>query len=201
MIFRGDFIRIAGGALLCALLAAGAPAMAQQAGQQPKPQAQQQPKIDPADAAAMKKLAKANLAEIKGGRLADTRALSEPVKEFGQRMVEDHGRLEKELEQLAQQKGVKLPEEPAQKKEKKAKKAAAMPREKFDEKYMQQMVKAHEKAVKETEEMARTAKDPDWKALAQKGNDVIRQHLRLAQQIAEKQGAAAGGSKRPSGRQ
>src|SRR5690242_153047 len=68
-----------------------------------------QGKVSDTDAKAMKNLAEANLAEIEAGKLAADKAQSPQVKQFGQRMVEDHTKMLDDLKQLAQEKAVELP--------------------------------------------------------------------------------------------
>jgi putative membrane protein len=52
------------------------------------------------------------LAEVEAARLADARAASAGVKGFAQRMVQDHGRANGKLADLARAAGVTLPTEP-----------------------------------------------------------------------------------------
>src|SRR5207237_4815505 len=67
-------------------------------------------KIDNADAAAMKQLAQANLNEIEAGKAAASKAQSPDVKQFAQKMVDDHTQMLNDLKALARQKSVSLPE-------------------------------------------------------------------------------------------
>jgi putative membrane protein len=66
-------------------------------------------KVPAGDAKFIKQVASGGKAEVELGRLASERGGSDAVKQFGQRMVNDHGKANEELAQLAQQKGVTLP--------------------------------------------------------------------------------------------
>src|SRR5688572_23356095 len=66
-------------------------------------------KISGADQKFMMKAARGGKAEVELGRLASERGTSDAVKQFGQRMVTDHGKANEELARLAPQKGVALP--------------------------------------------------------------------------------------------
>ena len=59
----------------------------------------------------MQTVAKGGMAEVALGELAVTRAKNEDVKKFGRRMVEDHGKANQELAQLAKNKGVEVPKD------------------------------------------------------------------------------------------
>src|SRR6266850_199740 len=54
-------------------------------------------KMDNNDAAALKQLAQANLNEVEAGKLGAGKAQSPAVKQFGQKMVDDHGKMYEEL--------------------------------------------------------------------------------------------------------
>jgi putative membrane protein len=159
-------------------------------------------KIDNADAAAMKQLAQANLAEIEAGKLAAAKAQSPDVKSFGQKMVDDHGRMLEDLKTLAKSKGVALPDALSLRDLAERKKLERHSGPDFDKTYMSEMVKDHEKDLKEVQDLAAKAKDPDFKAAMQKASAKIQEHLQLAQRIS--QGAAAGAttsSTPPSGKE
>ena len=149
-------------------------------------------KIDNADAAAMKQLAQANLNEIEGGKAAASKAQSADVKQFAQKMVNDHQQMQSELESLAKSKGVSLPQSGSLKDKAQMKVMERASGADFDKKYMEQMVKDHEKDAKEVQDIVAKAKDPEFKAAVQKASTKIQEHLQLAQRIASQHGAAAG---------
>lgn len=152
-------------------------------------------KIDNADAAAMKQLAQANLNEIEGGKAAASKAQSPDVKQFAQKMVDDHTQMLADLKTLARQKGVALPESASIKDMAQMKLMERSSGAEFDKKYMDAMVKDHQKDAKEAQDLAGKAKDPDFKAAVQKASTKINEHLQLAQRIAS---SSAAGSSTPS---
>ena len=153
------------------------------------------------DARALQRLAEADMAEVASGRLGQGSASSEDVKKFAAHMVEDHGRMLEEKKILAQAKGVKLPQQPAKRHQDAMKKLKEMGGgTDFDRKYMAQMVKDHQEALKLAEKTAKSAKDPDVKAAAQKGAPEIRKHLEEAKRIHASIGggsASKGSSRKP----
>jgi putative membrane protein len=117
-------------------------------------------------------------------------------------MVDDHGRMLEDLKTLAKSKGVALPDALSLRDLAERKKLERHSGPDFDKTYMSEMVKDHEKDLKEVQDLAAKAKDPDFKAAMQKASAKIQEHLQLAQRIA--QGAAAGAttsSTPPSGKE
>ena len=111
-------------------------------------------KIDNADASAMKQLAQANLNEIEGGKAAAAKAQSPDVKQFAQKMATDHQQMLTELDTLAKSKGVALPQSGSLKDKAEMKMMERSSGADFDKKYMEQMVKDHQKDAKETQDIA-----------------------------------------------
>lgn len=158
--------------------------------------------IDHADASAMKKLAGANMAEIEGGKLAVSKAQNADVKKFGQQMIDDHGKMLDDLKKLADAKGVKLPDKAPMSERGKMKKLEGLSGDRFDQAYMDDMVKNHQKDVKETDKIASKAKDAEFKQAVQDANAKMKEHLQLAQQVDQtvKGGASRGASSAKSSR-
>src|SRR5262245_42103812 len=59
------------------------------------------------------KAAEGGIAEVEAGKLAQLKGTSEEVRDFGAMMVEDHTKANNRLSKLADDKGVKLPEDTA----------------------------------------------------------------------------------------
>src|SRR5512138_1731693 len=90
--------------------------------------------------------------EVELGRLAQSKASSDAVKKFGQRMVEDHDNANKELMDLASSKNVQL-DEKAAKKDALVEKLNKLQGQDFDRAYVNEMVKDHKKDVAEFRRM------------------------------------------------
>jgi putative membrane protein len=88
-----------------------------------------------------------------------------------------------EKKQMAQAKGVKLPDGPGKKHEAEMKKLQGLSGAAFDREYMSAMVKDHEEDLKLVQKTAQDAKDPELKAAAQKAEPIIKDHLEMAKQI------------------
>jgi putative membrane protein len=151
-----------------------------------------QDKMSNDDQSAMKQLAQANLSEIAAGKTAASKAQSPDVKKFGQQMVDDHSKMLEELRTLAKKKNVALPQDPDMKDMAQMKLMERKSGAEFDKDYMEHMVKDHEKDLKDTQNIAAKAKDPEFKAAVQKANGKIKEHYELAQRISKS--AAAGSS-------
>lgn len=139
-------------------------------------------------------MAQDNMAEVQTGKLAQEKAQSEDVKKFAQHMVEDHGQMLDEQQSIAQAKNIEMPKQPKKEHRSALKKLQGASGEKFDQAYMDQMVKDHDKALKLTREAAKNAKDPQVRQAAEKAVPKIEEHLKMARQIS---GAAAGGTAAP----
>jgi putative membrane protein len=136
--------------------------------------------LDPADKDFVMKAAQAGIAEVMVGQMASTKGTSPDVKNFGNRMVSDHGKANDELKQLAQNKGLALPSDTDPEHKSAADKLSAANGKDFDKQYMSNMVDDHEKAVKDFEKASKDAKDPDLKAWASKTLPTLQDHLKMA---------------------
>ncbi|HYC41576.1 MAG TPA: DUF4142 domain-containing protein [Noviherbaspirillum sp.] len=147
----------------------------------------------------MREMAMSNLAEIETGKIALSQSKNDQVRNFAQKMIDDHQQSQKELEQLAQAKGVTLPTEPDKKHQAAAKKLSALEGDKFDKQYMKQGGLSDHRNTHRLLQRAQTrATDPDLKALAAKMEPIVSQHLTMAQDVSGGKGSASG-SQGPAG--
>jgi len=131
----------------------------------------------------VEKAASGGMAEVKLGQLAIEKGASPTVKEFGKRMVDDHGKANDELKEIASKKNFALPTDLDSEAKATYDKLAKLSGTDFDKAYIDAMVKDHDKDVKEFKKEASTGGvDPDLKAWAEKTLTVIEQHDHIAHQ-------------------
>ena len=136
----------------------------------------------------MQEAAMSSMAEVAHGQLAAKNASAESVKQYGQRMVDDHTKANQELKGLAGQKQVTLPAKLDQKHQAVQDRLAKLSGEAFDKAYMQHMVTAHQQVVTLFQREAKTGSDDDAKAWATKTLPVLQEHLKMARDTVAKVG-------------
>ncbi|TCK80783.1 DUF4142 domain-containing protein [Albibacterium bauzanense] len=117
------------------------------------------------------------------GKIALTNAQDQRVKDFGQRMITDHGKANKELMTLAKEKGIVLPTTISRENSEHMADLNNKNGTTFDKDYMDMMVKDHKKTVQLFETASQQGKDADIKAFATKTLPTLKQHLESADSL------------------
>jgi putative membrane protein len=139
----------------------------------------------------LEKLAQGGMTEVEAGKLAQTKGTAPGVKEFGEMMVEDHGAANEKVKALAASRNMTLPKTPSAEQQEKIKELHLQDGARFDQAYVEAMVKAHEKTVAMLKTEIATGRDPDTKALAQELLPNVESHLAEARRLAGKDERAA----------
>ena len=126
--------------------------------------------------------AQGGMAEVELGKLAEQKAASDQVKQFGKKMADDHQKANEQLKKIAANKGVNLPADLSSSDRREYDKLQKKSGADFDREYMKEMVSDHKKDVKDFESAAKSANDPDVKNFASTTLPTLHQHLDLAQQ-------------------
>lgn len=135
--------------------------------------------------------------EVELGRMATQQGASDAVKQFGQRMVDDHSKANQELVSLAQSKGITLPTTLDEKHQKEMTKFSSLSGAEFDREYTKMMVSDHRKDVSEFEKQSTRGTDADLKAFATKTLPTLKEHLQMAESLpGAKSGSGAMNSNR-----
>jgi len=142
--------------------------------------------LSPADQKFIKEAADGGLAEVELGQLATEKGSSDDVKKFGQRMIDDHGKANDQLKQIASSKGVDLPSEPSAKNKATKDRLSKLSGEQFDKAYMTDMLQDHKKDIAAFRRESTSGRDQDVKSFATQTLPTLQDHLKDAQSIAPK---------------
>ncbi len=130
-----------------------------------------------------------NQDEIQTSRLALEKTQNAQVRQYAQRMVDDHGRFEQEMTQLLQTKGI-TPQDNAQSTQMKQTAQAMTQRlqglsgRALDSAYVAHQVQAHQATLQALETtLIPNAKDPQMKQMLEQARPAVAQHLADAQKL------------------
>jgi putative membrane protein len=174
-------------------------------------------KLTRADEKFIRDAAKGGMMEVHMGKLGTQKAQSSEVKQFAQRLIDDHTKANNELKQLAAQKGITLPDDKvagassdsertkvreSESSGEHAEHHAAMKKletlsgTEFDREFVRAAVTDHQKDVKEFERAAQKCDDADVKAFAQKTAPTLREHLQQAKSLQAQVGGSTDDSQK-----
>jgi putative membrane protein len=125
--------------------------------------------------------ASAGVAEVKLGQLAEQKAATQQVKDFGKRMVTDHSEANDKLEATAKKQGVNIPTSMTPEDQATYDKLSKLYPTEFDKVYMADQVTDHKHVIAEFEREAKDGKDPAMRQFAENTLPTLREHLQLAE--------------------
>jgi putative membrane protein len=142
------------------------------------------------DKAFVKKALEGNMAEVQMGQLALQKSNDDQVKQFAQRMVDDHGKMLEQMKPAAQQMGVKVPDGPSKGQMKNMDKMKALSGDAFDKAYIKDMVKDHKNDDSEFKQEAQSTQNPQLKQMVMQSDQIIESHLQQIEQLAQSKGTS-----------
>jgi len=145
--------------------------------------------VPASDEAFAKKAAQGGEAEVQLGQLALTKASNQKVKDFAQKMVDDHSRMGDDLKALAAQKDIMLPSGLSEDDQALSNKLSGLSGDAFDKAYMSAMVKDHRTDIADFQKEANSVADKALHGFASRNLPTLRQHLQLAMNAATAVGA------------
>ncbi len=131
----------------------------------------------------VKKAAEGGIAEVQLAQLAQQKTENDQVKQFAQKMIDDHTPNNQQLVQLATSMGVTPPSEPNAMQQKMAARLGEKSGSKFDRSYIHNQIHDHEMMLKLFQNEASGGENPQLKAFAEQTILVIQQHLGLAEHL------------------
>ncbi|HZY73345.1 MAG TPA: DUF4142 domain-containing protein [Edaphobacter sp.] len=140
----------------------------------------------------LRQAAEGGIAEVQFGQLAAQKGGDE-VKTFGQKMVEDHGALNKEIEDVADSAGVMLPKRMNKESQAEYDKLNGLSGDAFDTEYLTLMVKAHHKDLRDFRMESASTKNQALREMVVKGQRVIYGHMVMVDKLARSKGVEVPG--------
>jgi putative membrane protein len=135
----------------------------------------------------VKDAALGGMAEVELGKLATQKASSEDVKQFGQKMVDDHTKANDQLKEVASKENITIPDSLDSKHQSRIDKLSKLSGPDFDKAYVKDQVKDHEKDVSEFKSEADNGSDPNIKQFASSTLPTLQEHLNIAKGLNKKE--------------
>jgi putative membrane protein len=136
----------------------------------------------------IRKVTEDGLAQVQLGKLASEKATSQDVKDYGQKMVDEHAKLNSSMAVIADSIGMRLPKNLNKADQAQYQKLSALSGDAFDKEYLSCMVRDHHENMREFRVESQTTTDPDLKDAVEKAEKVIHEHLALARKLATENG-------------
>jgi putative membrane protein len=157
----------------CVLLAAGSQVVAQASGD-----------ASAADKHFVHEALMGGMAEVQLGQVASQKSSDQDVKQFGQKMVEDHTKMGDQMKGVASQVGVTPPAALSPKDQALKTRLEGLSGAQFDRAYIRAMVKDHEADLQAFQGEAASGSSQAVKDAASQGAAVVSHHLEMIKQIA-----------------
>lgn len=141
------------------------------------------------DGGFVKHAAEGGMMEVEAAKVAAEKASNPDVKEFAEKLRNDHDEANKKLASIAETKNISIPSKLNPEHQKKVEELMQKNGADFDRTYVQMMIKDHPKDISLFERQAKTGKDPELKAFANDTLPTLRSHLKTAQDLQGKLGS------------
>jgi len=136
----------------------------------------------------LRKVTEGGLAQVQLGKLASEKGSSQEVKDFGQKMVDEHMKLNSSMAVVADSIGMRLPKNLNKADQAQYQRLSALSGDAFDKEYLACMVREHHENMREFRVESQSTTDPDLKEVVDSAAKVIREHLVLASKLAAQNG-------------
>jgi len=136
----------------------------------------------------LRKAAESGIAEVKFGQLAAQKGSTDDVKAFGQKMVDDHTKMNLDIARVADSMGVILPKSMNKDDQAEYDKLNALSGNDFDMEYLSFMVKDHHKDLHEFRMEAASPTDPTLHDAVVKAQSVIHDNTVMVDKLARAKG-------------
>lgn len=125
------------------------------------------------------------------GKLAAQKASRDDIKQFGQKVVDEHTRANDQLKQVASKENIAIPDALDAKHQSQVDKLSKLSGEEFDKAYVKDQLKDLQAEVRDLNAEAQNGGDPNVKAFASSALPTVQQHVELAKNLNKSEKNAA----------
>jgi len=119
--------------------------------------------------------------EVKLGKVAQQKASSYKVKEFGERMINDHSKANEQLKDIAQNNNISLSDSMLNDNKDTYNELSQYGGSEFDKHYISKMIAGHRATIKLYEAASQNTRNPEIQRWAKNKIPILKQGLRLAE--------------------
>jgi len=123
------------------------------------------------------------LTQVELSKLAVQKANSDAVKQYAQKMIDDHSKANDDLKAAAAKQNITFPDSLDSKRQSKVDKLAKLSGADFDRVYIKTELKDHQQDVRDFQQEAKSGTDPDVKSFASKTLPTLEDHLNTAKEL------------------
>lgn len=131
----------------------------------------------------VKEAALSGMAEVELGKLAAEKGSTDAIKQFGQRLVDDHTKANDELKQAAAADKIEVPDALDAKDQSRIDKLGKLSGPEFDRAFLKEELKGHQRDVSEFQSESRNGADANVKSFASKTLPTLEAHLDTVKQL------------------
>jgi putative membrane protein len=137
------------------------------------------------------KLAQGSISEVQIGKMVKDKASDPAVKDFANRMVEDHSKMDQQIRHWASLNGIKLPTTPSADGQELKDRLAKESGKSYDQEYIRSMLADHKKDISGLQHFMTSHPDTSLKSVVTQTLPILENHIRVAENVAGKLGVSA----------
>jgi predicted outer membrane protein len=126
------------------------------------------------------------LAEIRICEMAIEKSQNHEVQAFAKKMIDEHGRMRRDLEKLAEKKKLTVAQEIRREQKMTVDELGSLSGRDFEQRWIQYNIDVHERGSKVFRHYAGAEHDPEIRAMAEHGADTLGKHLKMAHEVGKK---------------
>jgi putative membrane protein len=139
----------------------------------------------------VKDAAQGGMTEVELGKLATQKATRDDVKQFAQKMIDDHTKAGDQLKQVAAKENIPVPDSLDSKHQSRIDKLSKLDGANFDKAYVKDQLKDHQSDVKDFSAEAQSGTNGNVRAFASNTLPTLQQHLDLVKNLSKSEKEAA----------